>query len=76
MSSADNDATCLPLGSINPASPSILSCLLLLQLLLQGAHGLQALLLYEYLGIPDKNLAPLFPKIRVDAHELKGIPGK
>ena len=38
MSSADNDATCLPLGSINPASPSILWCLLLLQLLLQGAQ--------------------------------------
>lgn len=38
MSSADNDATCLPLGSINPASPGMLWCLLLLQLLQQGAQ--------------------------------------
>lgn len=38
MSSADNDATYLPLGSINPASPSMLWCLLLLQVLLQGAQ--------------------------------------
>lgn len=31
---------------------------------LKQIHGLQALLLYEHLGTPDKNLAPLFPKIQ------------
>lgn len=38
MSSADNDAISLPPGSINPAFPSTLWCLLQHKLLLQGAQ--------------------------------------
>lgn len=63
MSSADNDVSrWVLLILLPPACLDAYYCSNSYCKVLRQIHGLQALLLYEHLGTPVRNLAPLFPK--------------
>lgn len=77
MSPAHYDAACLPLGSINPASPAssdACSCCNCQHKLLRQVQWLCCCM--DTLGLQARLFLLCFQNCKVDAQQLKGIPGK